>query len=239
MKLILSGQKVMCSELFETATDSVERVQINFVRGQDWENLDITAQFTQGNKTYSVHPDENDCCYLPAEIGVGEYYISAFGVLGATRLTTFPFKATANKSGFVGDGETPIPPTPDLYQQIIAEMRSPAYVADAENAAKSANEAAVRADKAAESAEKAAQAAAHAAGAISETVEELMKRTEPLAYVTEVPDNESRLFGIPPAWTDPERKLGFYSQIDIGDITMRNWLIDLINREIQKYHTQS
>lgn len=70
------------------------------------------------------------------------------------RNTTLPLEIEVKKSGFVSDGETPIPPTLDLYQQIIGEMQSPAYVANANAAAKAANDAAERADRAAENAKE-------------------------------------------------------------------------------------
>lgn len=114
----------------EIASDSVEQLQLKFLRSKDWESLDLTAQFTTGKTTYSVHLDENDCCYLPAGIPVGKLDISVFGVSGAKRLTTFPLSAVVGKSGFAGDGETPIPPTLDLYSQLIDEVKEAKKVSE-------------------------------------------------------------------------------------------------------------
>lgn len=121
----LSGQRIYTFGCIETiATDSVNQVKIEFERGEDWQNLDLTAQFTRGEKTYNVHLGQESTCSLPAEIGEGELLVSAFAVDGDIRRNTaVPFKVQVKKSGFVGDGETPIPPTPDLYQQIIKEFR--------------------------------------------------------------------------------------------------------------------
>lgn len=129
LKIELTGQKLKSVEYDfsykpEIATDSINQVEFEFLRGEDWKNLDLTAQFTSGETTYSVHLDENGRCYLPAGIPVGELYVSVFGVgADGTRGTTFPLKLTVKKSGFVGDGETPIPPTPDLYAQLMDEMK--------------------------------------------------------------------------------------------------------------------
>lgn len=123
--LKLSGQRIYhLGYIDPVATDSINQVEFEFMRGEEWENLDLTAQFTQGENTLNVHLGDKNTCSLPSEIREGELLVSAFAVNGNVRRNTaLPLKIEVKKSGFVGDGETPIPPTPDLYQQIIAEMK--------------------------------------------------------------------------------------------------------------------
>lgn len=78
-------------------------------------------------ETYSIHLGKTGTwCYLPAEIEEGSAKISVFGyetdAEEAVRATTVPCKIYIKKSGFVSDGKTPIPPTKDLYQQIVEEL---------------------------------------------------------------------------------------------------------------------
>lgn len=94
-----------------------------------WDGMTITAQFTQGEKTYDVLVDEvTKTTTLPNELVAGDVDISAFGEHPVTkvRITTVPVKKRIDKSGFVGDGETPIPPTPDLYSQLIDKVNKTA-----------------------------------------------------------------------------------------------------------------
>ena len=98
-------------------------VDMCFLFSPDWEQMDKTAQFAQGEKTYNVHLGTgNVCrCLLPAELQTGCVSVSVFGyaVDGSVRATTVPLCIGIRRSGFRGDGETPIPPTPDLYAQLL------------------------------------------------------------------------------------------------------------------------
>lgn len=94
-----------------------------------WSGMQITVQFTQKqdgeDKTYNVKLDEvTSTVSLPNEIVAGEVDISAFGVHPVTgvRITSVPVKKKVDKSGFIGDGDTPIPPTPDLYSQLLTRI---------------------------------------------------------------------------------------------------------------------
>ena len=98
-------------------------VDMCFLFSPDWEQMDKTAQFAQGEKTYNVHLGTgNVCrCLLPAELQTGCVSVSVFGYAmdGSVRATTVPLCIGIRRSGFRGDGETPIPPTPDLYAQLL------------------------------------------------------------------------------------------------------------------------
>lgn len=106
-------------------SDSINSVDIEFEFADDWKNLKNVAQFTQGEHTYNVLI-ENNHCVLPNELEAGAVSISVFGSKedgSAFRETSIPVKVNIVKSGFVGDGETPIPPTPDLYAQLLEQLK--------------------------------------------------------------------------------------------------------------------
>lgn len=77
--------------------------------------------------TYNLHLGKTGTwCYLPQELEEGSIKVSVFGYATDTeetvRATTVPCKIYIKKSGFVSDGKVPIPPSKDLYQQIIEEL---------------------------------------------------------------------------------------------------------------------
>lgn len=148
IKLSLSGQTLRWKTApVQIAADSVEQVAVEFVRGEDWREMLLTAQFTSGGKTYSVYLGEENRCFLPPQIVPGELSVSVFGVSGETkRSVTKPLITEVVKSGYVKDGETPLPPAPDLYNQ-IAERVSAAERLTAEHA-EASEKSAVRAETA-------------------------------------------------------------------------------------------
>lgn len=125
VKYIVDGQKLRPYQKDQLLADgSVEFVDIEFLFSNEWDSMDsLVAQFTQNGKTYNQVIVDGKC-KLPAEIQDGPITISVFGYKGAVRGTTAKLPETVYDSGFVSGGETPIPPTPDLYAQLIAEIRS-------------------------------------------------------------------------------------------------------------------
>ena len=126
MKFCIYGQKMELINRQTIADQQICFVDMCFLFSPDWEQLDKTAQFAQGEKTYNVHLGTgNVCrCLLPAELQTGCVSVSVFGYAAdsSVRATTVPSGIVIRRSGFRGDGETPIPPTPDLYAQLIAEI---------------------------------------------------------------------------------------------------------------------
>lgn len=123
LKFCIYGQKIELINRQTIADQQICFVDMCFLFSPDWEQLDKTAQFAQGEKTYNVHlGTDNVChCLLPAELQTGCVSVSVFGyaVDGSVRATTVPLCIGIRRSGFRGDGETPIPPTPDLYAQLL------------------------------------------------------------------------------------------------------------------------
>lgn len=128
IRIDVKGQKLSACKCETLVSDSLNIIDIKFAFSEEWGGLTKTVQFhqideeTKKLKTYNVLLDESDEAMLPNEIKAGVVLISVFGVSGNVRLTTAALALPVEKSGFVGDGETPIPPTPDLYQQIIARF---------------------------------------------------------------------------------------------------------------------
>lgn len=104
------------------ADKSIQFVKFKFNLSPEWEGYQVTAQFTQKD-TYNMLL-KNDYCDLPVEITAGPCLVSVFGYSPdqSARATVIPLLFTIEQSGFVGDGQTPIPPTPDLYAQLLISM---------------------------------------------------------------------------------------------------------------------
>lgn len=126
LKFCIDGQKIDLLNRQVVADQQINFVDMCFLFSADWDDLDKTAQFVQEDKTYHVHLGSDTVCHcmLPAEIKTGCVSISIFGyaVDGSVRGTTVPICLSIKRAGFKGDGETPIPPTPDLYAQLLEKI---------------------------------------------------------------------------------------------------------------------
>lgn len=111
--------------------DSIGFVNFQFEFSEDWKAYDKVAQFKHNDKTYNQRLND-DSCVLPAEIKEGICSVSIFGyIAGASeRGTTTELVFYVSPSGFDPDGETPVPPTPDLYAQLLSTI-SDEHIADA------------------------------------------------------------------------------------------------------------
>lgn len=104
------------------ADNSIEFVQFQFHLPEEWASLLLVAQFTQAD-TYNMLVDE-DKCSLPKELTAGLCKLSLFGYAEGKplRATSIPLVFQIEESGFVSSAETPIPPTPDLYAQLLERI---------------------------------------------------------------------------------------------------------------------
>lgn len=123
MELRVNGQAITAN-LPLVVADSIQFVEMHFCFDGSWAGLTKVVQFTQGSKTYNVVL-KNDWCHFPSEIVTGKVYVSVFGQKadGVTRATTAQITIPVRISGFVSEGDTPIPPTPDLYSQLLADIQ--------------------------------------------------------------------------------------------------------------------
>ena len=106
-------------------SDSINSVVINFEFSDEWQDdLICVAQFTQGEKSYNQIIENNECV-LPSELVTGDVVLSVFATRSdgtAFRETSIPFCFEIFNSGFSSTAETPVPPTPDLYEQLIEKF---------------------------------------------------------------------------------------------------------------------
>lgn len=117
----VKGQEIYSysNQLPLVADLSIGFVKVKFNFSSDWSYLEKVAQFTQGGTTYN-QVLINDECIIPNEIQAGEFFISVFGTdSSGIRGTTALIKMSMLKSGFTSSSQDPIPPTPDLYAQLL------------------------------------------------------------------------------------------------------------------------
>lgn len=139
IKFLVKGQNIETLEHEVIAADQVSFVKIHFVFDNNWKPLHKVVQFTQDEITYDrVLGTENTSCFLPAELTPGTVKMSLFGydaeATETVRATTIVKTLHIRPSGFEGENETPIPPTPDLYQQLLQKIQSASKGTDGKSA---------------------------------------------------------------------------------------------------------
>ena len=127
MKFLVKQQKIEALEREVIASDQIAFVSVKFVFDGAWKTLHKVVQFTQCEETYNlVLGIEGTTCLLPSELHPGAVKMSLFGYDAESdttvRATTVPVTLHIRQSGFVEDSATPIPPTPDLYTQLLKKL---------------------------------------------------------------------------------------------------------------------
>ena len=127
MKFLVKQQKIEVLEREIIASDQIAFVSVKFVFDGAWKTLHKVVQFTQCEETYNVVlGTDGTTCLLPAELHPGAVKMSLFGYDAESdttlRATTVPVTLHIRPSGFVADGDMPIPPTPDLYTQLLKKL---------------------------------------------------------------------------------------------------------------------
>jgi len=148
MKFLVKNQKIEVLEREVIASDQIAFVLVKFVFDGAWKTLHKVVQFTQCEETYNVVLGiDGTTCLLPAELHPGAVKMSLFGYDAESdttlRATTVPVTLHIRPSGFVEDGTAPIPPTPDLYTQLLkklSEMQTGANEKDGRSAYEIATE---------------------------------------------------------------------------------------------------
>ena len=127
MKFLVKQQKIEVLEREIIASDQIAFVSVKFVFDGAWKTLHKVVQFTQCEETYNlVLGIDGTTCLLPSELHPGAVKMSLFGYDAESdttlRATTVPVTLHIRPSGFVADGDTPIPPTLDLYTQLLKKL---------------------------------------------------------------------------------------------------------------------
>ena len=127
MKFLVKKQQIDCIERDKLADGQIAFVSFRFVFDNEWEGLYKVVQFIQDENTYNISLGvDGYSCKMPSELQAGCAEMSLFGYVPddetALRATTAPIKLRIEQSGFSSSGSEVVPPTPDLYQQLIAKI---------------------------------------------------------------------------------------------------------------------
>lgn len=138
IKFLVKGQNIETLEHEVIAADQITFVKIHFAFDNNWKPLHKVVQFTQDEITYNrVLGTENTNCFLPAELTAGTVKMSLFGydaeATETVRATTIVKTLHIRPSGFEGENSN-VPPTPDLYQQLLQKIQSASKGTDGKSA---------------------------------------------------------------------------------------------------------
>ena len=138
IKFLVKGQNIETLEHEIIAADQIAFVKIHFVFDNNWKPLHKVVQFTQDEITYNrVLGIENTSCFLPAELTAGTVKMSLFGydaeATETVRATTIVKTLHIRPSGFEGENSN-VPPTPDLYRQLLEKIQSTSKGTDGKSA---------------------------------------------------------------------------------------------------------
>ncbi len=125
IKFLVKGQSIETLEHEIIAADQISFVRIHFAFDNSWKPLHKVVQFFQDEDSFfRVLGTDSTSCLLPAELHPGSVKMSLFGYDTAAaetvRATTVIKTLNVRPSGFDGEGANTVPPTPDLYQQLIS-----------------------------------------------------------------------------------------------------------------------
>ena len=137
-KFLVKNQSIEILEREVLADHQIQYVQFKFTFDGDWKRFHKVVQFSQCDEVYSiVLGTDGTSCYLPAELHVGAVKMAVFGYDTESdttvRATTVPVTLNIRESGFEGD-EPPIPPTPDLYTQLLKRIEDAEHGLDGKSA---------------------------------------------------------------------------------------------------------
>ena len=117
----VNGQRLRLKGNLYVVAESVDYLKARFAFSADWDGAAKTAIFKTADRkgVYNVILDENGICTVPSEvIHAPRFYVSVFG---GSRITANEVEVQCNVSGYA-EGSAPDTPTPEIYEQILAEI---------------------------------------------------------------------------------------------------------------------
>ena len=137
-KFLVKNQSIEIIEREVLADHQIQYVQFKFTFDGDWKHFHKVVQFSQCDEVYSVVlGTDGTTLYLPPELHAGAVKMAVFGYDTESdttvRATTVPVTLNIRESGFEGD-EPPIPPTPDLYTQLLKRIEDAEHGLDGKSA---------------------------------------------------------------------------------------------------------
>ena len=165
IKANCTDQQLKLVETPVIASGGVNEVKVEFEFCEKWDGFAKTAVFYQDEAdVYYALLDSNDICVVPWEVcyADGTFYLGVFGEKGNVRRTSTIVRYKVRK-GFVTEVMMPSDPSPEIYDQILAEIarvreNNSTFIADANSKLDEANrkmdEASQKLDEAKEENEK-------------------------------------------------------------------------------------
>ncbi len=124
-KVCVKGQCIY----FYRPPEPIPKSQVNFSRiefdmDETWGSfLSVVAQFIQGGEPKNVQVKDG-YCFVPPELEVGAFELCLRGDDGGSVVASVNRLTFEVCEGFDPSGKTPLPPSPDLYTQLIKEIDS-------------------------------------------------------------------------------------------------------------------
>ena len=124
-KVCVKGQRIY----FYRPPEPIPKSQVNFSRiefdmDETWSSfLSVVAQFIQNGEPRNVQV-EDGYCFVPSELEIGAFELCLRGDDGESVVASVNRLTFEVCEGFDPSGETPLPPSPDLYTQLIKEIDS-------------------------------------------------------------------------------------------------------------------
>ena len=103
-------------------TGQVGFSKIGFEFSSEWDGMTKIAQFRQGENKYNVAVENNECT-CPNELVKGWVSVSVRGYSETAVIATANEILLPVSTGFQPGGIPPVPPTPDLYQQLLKPIQ--------------------------------------------------------------------------------------------------------------------
>lgn len=106
----------------EIPESQVNFSQVYFMLDETWAKLSsVVAQFIQGDTVQNVQV-VNGLCFVPSGFAVGKVQLCLRGDDGQSTIAAVNRLQLTICPSFSSSGESPVPPSPDLYQQLITEI---------------------------------------------------------------------------------------------------------------------
>lgn len=124
-KVCVEGQRMY----FYRHPEPIPKSQVNFSRiefdmDETWGSfLSVVAQFIQNGEPKNVQV-KGGYCFVPPELEVGAFELCLRGDDGESVVASVNRLTFEVCEGFDSSGETPLPPSPDLYTQLVKEIDS-------------------------------------------------------------------------------------------------------------------
>ena len=128
LKFLVDGQKLSKKRDCFVVSDSKNYLYAEFSFSQEWNNTAKTAIFKNADTAYTVFLTD-DCCKVPYEVSGADFCVSVFGTNGNNRITTNETVVLVEESGYT-EGETPVEPTPAIYEQLSAQTAEAVRIAN-------------------------------------------------------------------------------------------------------------